>query len=284
MKLDTLFEQFLQEKTYIQNCAPLTIKHFRSSYKTYRKFVQDDEVTQDSINRFVVEARKADMSVGCLNSYIRGFNSFLDWLFAAELTPTHLRIRLLKQEKKIGRSFTDDELRRMTSFKPKTFSQKRIHVLTLALLDTGCRINELLTLRRECVDFDNLLIKVMGKGSKERIIPMSLELRKVLFRYMRHGHDLVFPDKFGNKWNHQNCHRDFTKWLVSINISPIGFHALRRTYAKNYLKYGGNLFYLKTVLGHSRLETTQCYVEVETDALKETHQKTSLLTRFRQGA
>src|ERR1041384_6233360 len=118
------------EKTYIQNCAPLTIKHFRSSYKTYRKFVQDDEVTQDSINRFVVEARKADMSVGCLNSYIRGFNSFLDWLFAAELTPTHLRIRLLKQEKKIGRSFTDDELRRMTSFKPKTFSQKRIHVLT----------------------------------------------------------------------------------------------------------------------------------------------------------
>lgn len=73
MTLDKLFEQFLMEKQYVQNCAPKTITHYRSAYKTYRRFVAGDEVTQFTINQFVIEARKAGMSVGCLNSYSRGF-------------------------------------------------------------------------------------------------------------------------------------------------------------------------------------------------------------------
>lgn len=118
MTLDELFEQFLLEKQYVQNCAPNSIKHFRSSYKTYRKFVQAGEVSQASITNWLIEARKAGMSAGCLNSYIKGINSLLDWLFEQELTPTHLRIKLLKQEQKVLRSFSQDELKRMVSYKP----------------------------------------------------------------------------------------------------------------------------------------------------------------------
>lgn len=70
MTLDKIFEQFLMEKQYVQNCAPLTIRHYRSAYQTYRRFVQESEVTQFTINQFVVEARKAQMTVGCLNSYV----------------------------------------------------------------------------------------------------------------------------------------------------------------------------------------------------------------------
>lgn len=282
MTLDQLFENFIQEKQYIQNCAPKTIRYFRQCYKAFRRIVQEEEMSKQTTTHFVILARQQNMSVGCLNSYIKGINSFLDWLHKSEITTERLRIKLLKQERKILRSLTDDELRRILSFKPKSFSEKRIHALAIALMDTGCRVDELLSITNEQIDLDNLFIKVMGKGSKERLIPISLELRKVLFRYIKtHAHSLVFPAKNGVKFNYQNAWRDFTDMLKGLGIEAIGFHCLRRTYARNYLRRGGNLFYLKTVLGHERLETTEMYVEVETQALQETHLRTSLLTRLK---
>lgn len=63
MTLDKLFEHFVLEKRYMQNCVPNSIKHFRSSYKTFRRFVQAEEVTQAAVNGFMVQARKSGMSV-----------------------------------------------------------------------------------------------------------------------------------------------------------------------------------------------------------------------------
>jgi site-specific recombinase XerD len=115
MTLDKLFEQFVLEKQYVQNCAPKTITHYRSPFKTYRRFVKDSEATDSTINQFVIEARRAGMSAGCLNSCIRGFNFFLDWLHEQGITPSRLKVKYIKQEKKIGWSFTNDELIRMIS-------------------------------------------------------------------------------------------------------------------------------------------------------------------------
>jgi integrase/recombinase XerD len=279
MILDQLFESFIREKQYIGNCTPRTITFFRQSFKTFRRIVTEDEMTRQTTTDFVIGARQKGMSVGCLNAYIKGVNSFLEWLHQNEITKERLKIKLLKQEKKVLRSFTEDELRRVLSFKPKTFGERRIFALTLTLIDSGGRIDEFLSLTRQQIDFDSLIIKVKGKGNKERLIPMSLELRRVLFRYLKtHDFDLIFPTKGGAKMNYQNSYRDFTNLQKHLRIQPIGFHALRRTYAKNYLRRGGNLLYLKAVLGHSRLETTETYIEVETDALQETHSRTSLLT------
>jgi site-specific recombinase XerD len=282
MTLEQMFENFIREKQYIENCAPKTIKYFRQCFKTFRRIIADDEVSPQTLTRFVVEARQSGMSAGCFNSYSKGLNSFFDWLHENELTAAHLRIKLLKQEKKVLRSFSDDELRRVLTFKPQTFGERRIHVLTLALLDTGARIDELLTLTRDRVDFESLIIKVKGKGNKERVISISVELRRVLIRYLKtHDHALVFPARNGAKFDYQNAYRDFTDLQRHLYIAPIGFHALRRTFAKNYLRHGGNLLYLKAILGHERLETTEKYIEVEESALQETHARTAIMSRLR---
>lgn len=282
MTLEQIFESFIREKQYLDNRSPRTVKHYRAAFKTYRRFVTCDEVTQDSINSFVIEAMRAGMSAGCLNSYIRGLNSFLDWLHEQELTPTRLRCKRLKQEQKVGRAFTDEELQRLLSYKPESFGERRAHTLALALIDTGGRVDEFLSLTRESVNFESLTIKVKGKGSKERSVPMSIELRRVLMRYMKtHEHALVFPARNGAKFDYQNSYRDFTNLQKRLGIAPIGFHALRRTFAKSYLRHGGNLIYLKAVLGHVRLETTERYVEVEERALQETHARTSPLARLK---
>ena len=71
----------------------------------------------------------------------------------------------------------------MLSYRPKTFEHWRVHALILTILDTGCRITELLTASVTDFDLDNLLLTVYGKGRKERRVPMSFDLRRVLFRW-----------------------------------------------------------------------------------------------------
>jgi integrase len=78
---------------------------------------------------------------------------------------------------------TDEQMHTLLAAKPKRFDDWRLHALVCLLLDTGLRIEEALTLRRSDVDFENLLITAFGKGRKERRIPFSFELRKVLFRW-----------------------------------------------------------------------------------------------------
>jgi site-specific recombinase XerD len=279
-----LFEHFIREKTYIQGRAADTIANYKDSLKAYRSVISGDDLpTKQSLDEFVIGVRQRGMSVGCANAYFRAFNVFLGWLHTNEYTPTKLRIAPLKQERVILRSFTDAELRTLLAFRPrKLFGQQRLYAMVCFLIDTGARVDEALSLKRDDVDLVCLVAKVRGKGNKERIVPLSLELRKVLVKWLDwHSFDLAFPTRDGRKWQYMNACREFQQHCERLQIDPAGFHCLRRTFARNYLRQGGNLIYLQATMGHTRLETTRVYVEVETEALKETHFRTSILSRLR---
>src|SRR5215212_4005252 len=109
---------------------------------------------------------------------------------------SRLKIKQLKTERKAIKSYDDKELQRILMWKPRTFVEWRLYALLATLIDTGCRIDEILKLTRANVDFDNLIITVTGKGNKSRIVPFSLELRKHLFKFLqRHSFDLVFASR-----------------------------------------------------------------------------------------
>lgn len=281
--LQQLFDNFVLEKTYVQNCSPKTIIYFKQSFRTYKKVFPDLPMpTKETLLRLVVNLRENGMTAGCCNSYFKGLNSFLDWLFENKYLTEKLKLKLLKREKLVMRSFNDVELRKLIAFKPDDKIESRLHTIICLLIDTGIRIDEALTLHRNKVDFENLVITVYGKGSKERVIPISIEMRRLLFKHMKtHSFDLVFCTKDGRKLNYQNTYRDYLVICDKVKVEPEGFHAFRRTFARNYLKAGGNLLYLQAALGHERLETTRTYVEVEMEDLKVTHLKTSILARLR---
>ncbi|MDQ3180626.1 MAG: tyrosine-type recombinase/integrase, partial [Acidobacteriota bacterium] len=219
-RMTNLFEQFLKERIYIKNVSKNTIIFYRSSFKAYQKILGDATLpTKTDLNNFVIGMRAKGISPVSCNTYIRGINSFLTWLYENEHTKERLKIKQLKCEQKIKKTFGQTEIKLIIGYKPKKSWEKKIHVLVLLALDTGSRINELLTLTKQKVDFDNRLITVTGKGNKERIIPISIEMRKILYRHLKDNpFQFVFPTKDGGKLMYNNCRRDYEKLLKNIGI------------------------------------------------------------------
>ena len=278
--MDTLFEQFIRERTYLRNLSAGTLHYYREVYQFFKDVGFDG--TKQSLLDAVVAFKERGTSTGAINTYIRGLNVFLKWLSVEHGYP-NLSLPKLRGEQRIFRSLSDAELRLIISFKPKTRSMKRVHQLALLAIDTGIRVNEGITLERSKVDFDNLLISVKGKGNKHRIVPFSFELRKSLFKYVNsHSHNLVFCTSDGRLLNYDNILRDFYLMESKIGIKTDGaFHALRRTYSTQFIRQGGNPLMLMRLLGHSTLTMTAQYVKLVTEDLQAEQHRTSILNRLR---
>lgn len=233
MQLDNLYELFLKEKTYLANTSPLTIKSKRLAYLRFTRQVGKlalADLTGERLKEFVIALRETGIADTTCNITIRELNSFLGWLHENEYTKDRLKMRQLKAEKKVLQDFTETEIKAFLDYKPKDFFEWRLHVLICTAIDTGCRINELLTLKRSNIDFDNLLIKVLGKGRRERIVPYSLELRKVLWRYSRmHQHELFFSTRKGGKLSYHNMLRELKKLgdKLGVKNERVGWHQFR---------------------------------------------------------
>jgi integrase/recombinase XerD len=150
-------------------------------------------------------------------------------------------------------------------------------------LDTGCRVSELVGLKRTALDFENLIVSVRGKGDKERIVPISIECRKILFKFLqKHDFDFVFPTLHGGKVYYRSALDQFKKLCKKQGVFGVrlSWHTLRHTFATCYLRDGGNIIYLSRILGHTSVQTTQMYVQNNVQDLALVHAKTSLLSRL----
>jgi integrase/recombinase XerD len=285
MSLDDLFNQFVKERRYFKNSSEKTIKFYHQCWSRFRKALPDIEILDKmTLNEFLIRLRESGIAPVTCNMTIRGINSFLSWLFENEHTQNHLKLKQMRIEKKILKTFSDSHIKAILSWKPRDFVEHRLYAILCLLIDTGIRIEEALTIPLSKVDYDNMLITVHGKGNKERIVPMSFELRKVLLRFQKmHSQELLFPTRDGRRLSYHNILRDFKNLAKQLRIEGvrISFHTLRHGFALNYIRNGGSPFHLKKAMGHSDLKTTLGYVELVTEDLQQAHIKTSILNRLK---
>lgn len=287
MTLTKLFEMYMQERVFLKNASPLSIKSNKICWLRFVKVMGQrrlEEVNKTFLKEFVLGLRDLGLAVTTCNITIREINTFFGWLYENEHIDTHHKMKQLHTEKKVMTDFTDDDVRKFLNWKPKTFFGNRLHTLICLLTDTGIRIDEALTLKRSDIDFNGLMVKVCGKGNKERVVPFSLELRKVLWRFARsHQEELFFSTKRGFKLSYHNMLRELKDLAADLRVTNerIGFHQFRYGFALNYIRQGGDAFRLQRVMGHSTITTTQGYVRLVSDDLKETHIKTSRMNRLK---
>jgi integrase/recombinase XerD len=276
------FEEFIKSRQYLKNVSPKTVAWYRDSFGAFKRFHPSDECSKQSLAVFVVALRESGVSPISCNTYCRAINAYLHWLQQEGYVSDVLRIPPMKTERKVLATFNRQQVDAFLRFKPKTFSGFRMHALTTLLLDTGLRIEEALGLLRSQLDLENLLVTVKGKGEKHRIVPMSFELRKVLFRWLaKHRFPLVFPSIQGGRQYQRNMLRDLKALGKKLGVTGVrvSFHTFRHTFAVNYLRAGGNLFYLSKILGHASVTTTERYLQsLGVDDLQAVHDRLSLLT------
>jgi site-specific recombinase XerD len=197
-----------------------------------------------------------------VNTYLRGLKAYCRWLHAEGHLPELFKITFLKTETKILTVLSQAQIDKLLAYKPVGATATRTHVAALLMLDCGLRISEVTGLRYDRVNWDQLVLEVRGKGNKWRAIPFSEPMRRILYRYTKgHQNGLVFGTRNGTRVSVRNFERDLAELCKRLQISGCSPHALRRTFACAYLKRGGNLEFLRRILGHQSISTTQKYVE-----------------------
>jgi integrase/recombinase XerD len=289
--LEQEFHRFLEERKWLKNVTPKTLTWYEEAFKLLTKLVPDlrepADLTKPTLNTFVVKMRERGLCPETCNTRIKAINVLVGWLHAEGHLPAKFHLSPLRTEKRLLPILSPDHLKQLVRFKPKFVRQWRPYVLALLLVDTGLRIDEALGLRSGDVDFDNLLLKVYGKGRKERMVPFSVELRKILYRWkqlsQREGWqgDWVFVSRQGTRLVQRNALRGHYYLLARVGIPKSGFHRLRHTFATNYLQNGGDVVRLSRILGHAQLSTTMRYVHLLTADLQLPHQQLSILNRLR---
>ncbi|CZF79116.1 MULTISPECIES: site-specific tyrosine recombinase XerD [Grimontia] len=184
---------------------------------------------------------------------------------------------------------------------PKDLSEEQVEALldapdvedTLELRDkammellyaTGLRVTELISLTTENVSLRQGVVRVIGKGGKERLVPMGEAAIDWLERYMAHSRpallgeqssDVFFPSRRARMMTRQTFwHRiKFYAALAGIDGDMLSPHVLRHAFATHLLNHGADLRVVQMLLGHSDLSTTQIYTHVATERLKQLHQE-----------
>lgn len=216
-----------------------------------------------------------------LLSSIRRFYRYL--LRESQITEDpSARIDAPKLGRPLPKTLTEEEVERLLAAPDITTPMGlRDRAMLELLYASGLRVSELVNLLLLQVNFQQGLVKVMGKGSKERLVPLGDEALHWLQRFMREGRGLLlgekrsealFPSKRGAAMSRQAFWQLIKRYAVQAGITkPLSPHTLRHAFATHLLNHGADLRVVQLLLGHSSLSTTQIYTFVAQERLKGLH-------------
>ncbi|MEA3307597.1 MAG: tyrosine recombinase, partial [Elusimicrobiota bacterium] len=209
---------------------------------------------------------------------IRAFYRFL--MLEGEISKDPTRnFKMPRLPGNLPRFLSDSDIKTLLSFPAlEKFSLLRAVAAIELFYATGMRVSEALSLRLEAINMEQGWIRVMGKGSKERIVPVHLTAIKTLKKYLQVRHlkfsgrqvsDELFVNKSGGKLSRVQMWKDIKKLAKLANMNKdIYPHLFRHTFASHLLGGGADLRSLQEMLGHSSLNTTQIYTHIQKSQLK----------------
>jgi len=198
------------------------------------------------------------------------------------------KVRLIRQEKKVKNTYTDAELKILLAkpdVKKCDFSEYRNWVISNYLLGTGNRLGTICELKIGDIDFQNheILLKKV-KNRRQYVIPLSLRLEKILLDYLlyRKGEpdDYLFCDRYGDRLKKGALATAIRKYNLSRGVEKTSVHLYRHTFAKNWILNGGDIFRLKSILGHSSIDIVKEYAEMFGSDLKRNFDRFNPLDNF----
>lgn len=223
--------------------------------------------------------------------YLTVFNSFYSFLVKENIIAINPceNIKMPKLEKKLPEYLSVEEVDKLLDIKTNTAYEKRNKAMLEMLYGTGVRISELINLTMSNIFLEDKMIKVFGKGSKERIIPINTYALDCLVDYLQFGRsallgtknsEYVFISSRRTKITRQAFFKIIKKLCeeagIKKNISP---HILRHSFATHLLHNGADLRIVQELLGHSDISTTQIYTHLTNEKLENEYDKHPFMTK-----
>lgn len=230
-----------------------------------------------------------------IQSYIRGLRSFLRWLYEEEYIETNIcdKFKLPKATRKVIDVLSDEEIDRLlASLSGSEWLTVRNRLIVALMLDSGLRLNEVVTLQASAVHLNDRYLIVTGKGDKQRTVPFGEFTAKTLEEYISITKNAGVKTGLLIKVSETLCGFEpvtestikniFRKLKVRANIPRLYPHLLRHTFATRYLENGGNIYTLQMILGHTSLEMVKKYLHLATTRIRADFPKFSPLDNIKK--
>jgi site-specific recombinase XerD len=231
------------------------------------------------------------LSTATVHGHIRTLRAFFGWLVREGILETNIAkdLKPPKIAKKIVSTLSDEEIIRvLNTLNLHNHTQTRNQTIFMLLLDTGLRISELINLKMENAHMDEGFLKVIGKGTKERIVPIGSNAQRSLQRYLfrfrskpaYQGIDNVFLSNEGKPLTENSIKLMFARLAKRSGVTRLHAHLCRHTFATRFLINGGDIFTLQQLLGHSTLEMVRHYINLASSHVAIQHQRFSPMDRL----
>ena len=294
MNWDTSIENFKNYLKLERGLSMNSIKSYEFDLIQFKNFMIENAINESpkqcsssTVKTYLYKnfSNKKSRSQARSISALKSFFNYL--LFEGEINSSPLNdIESPKIENKLPEVLTEDEIKRLISSVnlDSEFGQRNKTIIEV-LYGTGIRVSELTDLKLSNIFFDENILKVTGKGNKERFVPLgkiaSIEIKKYLndrdkLKINSKFSDILFLNRYGRHLTRSMIFKVINDYSKNANIDKkISPHTLRHSYATHLLKNGADLRTIQLILGHESITTTEIYTHLDTyhleDVLKKYH-------------
>ncbi len=293
MNFDDALNKFLRYLKLEKQYSVHTSAGYKRDINQFKTFLEDEydyllkdveKISPATIREYLSTMIVSGISRRSVARKLSALRSFFKYLFRQgdiQKTPTD-NINAPKLNKPLPKFLTIKEIDRLVNaIDRETFIGKRIYALIEVLYSTGMRVSEVVSLKHNQIQWREGIVRVIGKGNKERLVMLGSAALSMLKNYIgdagydrRSSVEYIFRNKFGKQLNVKTVQTDISTLakIAGINrdVTP---HILRHSFATHMLDAGADLRSVQELLGHASLSTTQIYTHVTPDRLKKAYEK-----------
>jgi integrase/recombinase XerD len=277
-----LWIEFFEDLQHVRGRSLNTVMAYRRDLELWAQYQASPGVSELSVMGFYDFMKKHKLSVRSQARVISSLRTYFKFLEShGQAAPQLRELRPPKVKVKLPKTLKHEDFEKLLeSCKVEDEHKTGRNQLTLLFLyGLGCRVSELIEMDITDVNPTERWVKVLGKGSKERLIPLSDVLFVTLQNYLQNHRESLLREKsqtlFVNDKGHRPSRVDIWRWLAAWS-KKAGFeesvhpHQFRHACATALLESGADLRSIQTLLGHASLQTTQIYTQVSQNKLNQT--------------
>ena len=284
-----IINEYLDYLKYNKNYSDKTIKNYELDLLDYFKFLESEclnykEVEYEDLRYLFSHYEKLNLSNKSIRRHISSIKGFYKYLCLEGIVNNNpfFYVSLPKKETKLPRYLTYDELLEIfNNLEIKTNYDLRDRLILELMYATGIRVSELVNIKISDIDFSNQSIRILGKGSKERIVYYNDVVKNLLNKYLKiyssldkNNTNYLIVNQKGEKITTAGISYILNKVIKKISFNKhITPHMLRHSFATHLLNNGCDLLTVQELLGHSSISTTGIYTHVTFDHIKDVYYK-----------